>query len=73
MEPFRQCAAVILKGDRDRVLLLRQPRQSYGLPGGVVEPYETPPPAASREAEEEIGVKVTLEYFVGTYYLRGGG
>ena len=43
MEPFRQCAAVILTDDRGRVLLLWQPRQSYGLPGGVVEPYETPP------------------------------
>lgn len=73
MEPFRQCAAVILKGDRGRVLLLWQPRQSYGLPGGVVEPHETPPMAAVREAEEEIGVEVALEYLVGTYHLRGGG
>ena len=73
MEPFRQCAAVILTDDRDQVLLLWQPRQSYGLPGGVVEPFETPPQAAVREAEEEIGVEVGLEYLVGTYHLRGGG
>ena len=70
---FRQCAAVILTDDRGRVLLLWQPRQSYGLPGGVVEPHETPPQAAVREAREEIGVDVKLEYLVGTYHLRGGG
>ena len=72
MKPFRQCAAIILTDDRDRVLLW-QPRQSYGLPGGVVEPHETPPMAAVREAEEEIGVEVGLEYIIGAYYLRGGG
>lgn len=73
MEPFRQCAAVILPDDWDRALLLWQPRQSYGLPGGIVEPHETPPQAAVCEAEEEIGVEVRLEYLVGTYHLRGGG
>ena len=73
VEPFRQCAAVILTDDRGRVLLLWQPRQSYGLPGGVVEPNETPPQAALREAKEETGVDVKLEYLVGTYHLRGGG
>lgn len=71
--PFRQCAAVILTDDRDRVLLLWQPRGSYGLPGGVVEPDETPPLAAVREAKEEIGVEVALTYLVGSYHLRGGG
>ncbi len=73
MEPFRQCAAVILTDDQNRVLLLWQSRQSYGLPGGVVEPDETPPMAAVREAKEEIGVEVALEYLVGTYHLCGGG
>ncbi len=73
MEPVRQCAAVILTDDQNRVLLLWQPRQSYGLPGGVVEPGETPPQAAVREAKEEIGVEVALEYLIGTYLLRGGG
>lgn len=73
VEPFRQCAAVILTDDRGRVLLLWQPRQAYGLPGGIVEPNETPPMAAVREAKEEIGLEVKLEYLVGSYLLRGGG
>lgn len=67
------CAAAILTDAEGRVLLLWQPRGKYGLPGGVVEPGETPPQAAVREAREEIGVEIGLEYLVGTYHLRGGG
>jgi 8-oxo-dGTP diphosphatase len=73
MDALRQCTAVILTDDLDRVLLLWQPRRKYGLPGGIVEPQETPPLAAVREAREEIGVEVALEYHVGSYHLRGGG
>ena len=68
-----RCAAAILTDAEGRVLLLWQPRGRYGLPGGVIEPGETPPQAAVREAREEIGVEVRLEYLVGTYHLSGGG
>lgn len=68
-----RCAAAILTDAEGRVLLLWQPRGTYGLPGGVVEPGETPPQAAVREAREEIGVEIGLEHLIGTYYLRGGG
>ena len=68
-----RCAAAILTDAEGRVLLLWQPRGKYGLPGGVVEPGETPPQAAVREAREEIGAEIRLEYLVGTYHLSGGG
>lgn len=55
------------------MLLLWQPRRKYGLPGGVVEPGETPSQAAVREAKEETGVEVRLEYLVGVYHVFGGG
>ena len=72
-EPHRQCAAVILTNEQGEVLLLRQPRGVYGIPGGIVDPGETPPAAAVREAREEIGVKVELDFIIGTYLLTGGG
>lgn len=68
-----RCAAAILTDAEGRVLLLWQPRGKYALPGGVVEPGETPLQAAVREAREEIGVEIGLEYLVGTYHLSGGG
>lgn len=70
---MRQCAGSIVTDLLGRVLLLWQPRGKYGLPGGVVEPDETPPQAAVREAKEEIGTEIELEYLVGTYHLSGGG
>lgn len=73
MDALRQCAAVILTDDLDRVLLLWQPRGNYGLPGGVAEVGKSPPLDAVREAKEEIGVEVALTYLVGSYLLRGGG
>ncbi len=68
-----RCAAAILTDAEGWSLLLWQPRGKYGLPGGVVEPGETPPQAAVREAREEIGVEIRLGYIVGTYHLSGGG
>ncbi len=68
---MRQCAGSIVTNSEGRVLLLWQPRGKYGLPGGVVEPGETPPQAAVREAREEIGVEIALEYLVGMYHVFG--
>ncbi|MCP2015691.1 mutator protein MutT [Deinococcus sp. HSC-46F16] len=73
--PPRQCAAVLLINERGEVLLVRQAygRQFWGLPGGIVDPGETPLGAAVREAREEVGVEVALEGVVGAYLLQGGG
>lgn len=73
--PPRQCAAVVLTNDRGEVLLVRQAygRHFWGLPGGIVDPGETPLGAAVREAREEVGVEVALEGVVGVYLLQGGG
>lgn len=73
MELHRQCAAVILTNEQGEILLLRQPGAFYGIPGGVVDPGEIPTVAAVREAREEVGVEVELDFLVGTYLLTGGG
>jgi 8-oxo-dGTP diphosphatase len=72
-ETHRQCAAVIVQNEQGKILFLDQPKGRYGIPGGIVDPGEIPPITARREADEEIGVEVELEYIIGTYLLTGGG
>lgn len=43
------------------LLLYREDEQHWEVPGGKVEEDESPTEAAVREAEEEIGVKPSLE------------
>jgi 8-oxo-dGTP diphosphatase len=72
-EVHRQCAGVIIENEKGEVLFLNQPKGRYGIPGGIVDPGEIPPITAVREAQEEIGVLVELEYIIGSYLLTGGG
>jgi 8-oxo-dGTP diphosphatase len=72
-EAHRQAAGVIIQNDKGEILFLDQPKGRYGIPGGIVEPGETPIMAAIRETKEEIGVVVELEYIIGSYLLTGGG
>lgn len=70
----RACAACLILDPTGRVLLGRQAygHRLWGLPGGVVDPGETPVTAAIREAREEVGVDVTVDALVGMYLLHGG-
>ena len=66
-------AAAVLIDGHDRVLLAKQ---NYGqgrwaLPGGLVEPDESPDEAAVREAKEETGLVVELDHLIALYYVRG--
>lgn len=62
----------------DSILLCRRATEpsvgSWALPGGFLNPGETPEQAARREALEEVGVAVELRSLVGLYpswYLEG--
>jgi 8-oxo-dGTP diphosphatase len=59
-------ASAIVLDDRGRVLLIRENygRHRYGLPGGAVEPDETPWAAAVRETWEETTLEVRLRHLV---------
>jgi 8-oxo-dGTP diphosphatase len=59
-------ASAIIFDDRGHVLLVRENygRRRYGLPGGSVEPGETPWAAAVREAEEETYLQVRALHVV---------
>lgn len=57
----RHFTATVYIFDGDRVLLHRHPKLGKWLPpGGHIEPNETPPEAAIREAKEETGLDVVI-------------
>lgn len=60
--------AVAVRDEKGRVLLARHSEGDvWVMPGGAVEPEETPADAAVREAWEETGLLVDLERIVGVY------
>lgn len=57
----RLIAHVVVRNEHDQVLLLQTTYKSdWELPGGVVEPDETPRLGAAREVFEELGVELEL-------------
>jgi mutator protein MutT len=56
-EPFSVTGLLIRDGEVCAVSRLNRP-EDLGLPGGKIEPGETPDEAVAREVFEEIGVKV---------------
>jgi acetyl-CoA carboxylase carboxyl transferase subunit beta len=62
-EPVR-CAGAVVRDDTGRLLLIRRGTEPskgrWSLPGGRLEPGETPPQAAEREVLEETGVVVSV-------------
>jgi 8-oxo-dGTP diphosphatase len=70
----RQGAAAAILDDHGRLLLVKEnyDRRRWSLPGGAVEPDETPLEAVMREAREETGLAVRVEHVVGVYRLENG-
>jgi 8-oxo-dGTP diphosphatase len=57
----RLIAHVLLRDALGRVLLCEtQFKADWELPGGIVEPYETPRQGASREVTEELGIELAI-------------
>ncbi|MBA2552949.1 MAG: NUDIX domain-containing protein [Geodermatophilaceae bacterium] len=59
--------AVILGSDGRVLLALRDRPPIWNLPGGSVEPGETPWDAAVREVREEVGLDVAVDRLAGVY------
>ena len=63
-------ATVAIIDSEGRILLMqRTDNDAWCLPGGFVEPDETPADAAIRETEEETGLEVEITDLVHTNYL----
>ena len=56
--PLRERATVVVKRD-DKVLLVHGRNPTFAMPGGGIEPGESPSDAAERELFEETGLKAT--------------
>ena len=66
--PADSVQVVILDRDRGVLLQKREDFRIWSLPGGKIEPGESPEAAAVREVLEETGLWCTLEHPVGFYW-----
>jgi 8-oxo-dGTP pyrophosphatase MutT (NUDIX family) len=61
------CAAVLVRDEKGRVLLVQDVEGRWQLPGGAVDPDESPADAARRECREEASVEVELGRIIGAF------
>jgi 8-oxo-dGTP diphosphatase len=66
--PTEGSSVVILNGDHEVLLVLRQDARIWALPGGTCESSEPFEQTAVREVREETGYDVALERLVGEYW-----
>lgn len=60
---FTGCAVVL--DSEKRILLKKDPKRGWELPGGHVESHESMPRAVVREVKEETGIDVKITKFCG--------
>jgi 8-oxo-dGTP diphosphatase len=67
-------AAAVIFDDAGRVLLVRENygKRRWSLPGGAIEPGETPEQAVVRETMEETLVTARIDHLIGRYTLADG-
>jgi ADP-ribose pyrophosphatase YjhB (NUDIX family) len=72
-----RCVGVVTSDPLDRMLLVRRAHEPgrglWSIPGGRVEPDETDPAAAAREALEETGLRVSVGALLGQVTRNGPG
>jgi len=65
------CAFALIIDERSRLLLCRRKKDHrWNLPGGELNPGETPTAAVQREVREELGIDVRVADLHGVYFVR---
>ncbi len=66
----RVIAQGLIRNERDEVLMCGLTyKKDWDLPGGVVDPHESPAAALSREVREELGVSIDVGELLATNWL----
>jgi 8-oxo-dGTP pyrophosphatase MutT (NUDIX family) len=60
-------AAAIVMNENNEILLVREPRRGWEMPGGQVEEGESLQDAAVRETKEESGIDIEIIQFCGIF------
>jgi len=73
VQRFAVAVAGVLLDSAGRVLLIREAHgaRQYGLPGGILQGYDSPEEALVREFEAQTAVEVGVEHVVGVRYRSG--
>lgn len=67
---FRISVHAVMTNEDGNILLLKSTygTQTWGLPGGALDPGETVHEALIRECREELGVEIKINYLSGIYF-----
>jgi 8-oxo-dGTP diphosphatase len=65
------CAAALIRDEAGRILLVQHVDGPWQLPGGAVDPDESPEDAVRRECGEEASVEIELLRLAGAFGGRG--
>jgi mutator protein MutT len=57
----------------NKIVLLKNERNEWELPGGKIEPTETPEQCVLREIKEELSVECTIDKILDTWMYKVGG
>lgn len=73
IKPIQLSGCAIINDKQEILLLWKNKRQHYELPGGKVEPGESLTKTAQREAKEEIGADVQIKKLLKTEIFQISG